>query len=199
MTTTLKFYADAALTTALTTRAINHLIDGSSDPQDFVFYLGSTTANKFRNLNDPDVANLAVEITNITPLWTAATAFIVNDRVRTTAKNGYQYRVQSIAGAGLTGGSEPVWPTTIGNTVVDNQVTWITESKIHESTEIKLALSNVGLDSATAGASLVIGTLINGGSLNAVPIHMRIDDATAIIGQISELGLLVRDTEESPI
>lgn len=195
-----KFYADAALTIAVSARTIAHFVTGANDPQDFVFYYGSTeTGVKAGAESNPSVDQITIGITNATPVWTASAAKVVNDRVRTTAKNGYKYKVQSITSGGLTGASQPIWPTTIGSTVVDNQVTWICEGKIHESTEIKLALSNSGLASAIAGASLAIGTVINGGVANAVPVHLRIDDATAIVGTASELGIVTVSTHEIPV
>jgi hypothetical protein len=56
--------------------------------------------------------------------WTAGdTIGAEGTSLPTTAnQNGYWY--QSTAG-GVTGSTEPVWPTTVGNTVVDNTVTWI--------------------------------------------------------------------------
>lgn len=40
-----------------------------------------------------------------------------------TDRNGYAYRVQSVAGSGLTGATEPIWPAATG-TVVDGGLTW---------------------------------------------------------------------------
>lgn len=61
-------------------------------------------------------------------VWVTATAYAVGVFRRPTVKNGYRYKVTAIAGTGTTGGAEPVWPTTIGSTVVDNaganQITW---------------------------------------------------------------------------
>jgi hypothetical protein len=199
MSTTLLFYADSGLTTALTEQAVNHLIDGSNDPQDLTFYLGSTTSNKFRDMTNPGIDNLSIEIVNITALWQSGHAYVANDFVRTTAKNGYRYKVQAFTGGGISGGTEPAWPTTIGATVADNEVIWLCVGKLHESNEIRLALSLIGLGSSTPGASLVLTTLINGGAVNAIPIYMRIDDATAVIGSASELMLLVRNVAESAV
>lgn len=56
--------------------------------------------------------------------WAAATAYVVGHLRRPTVVNGLRYEVTAIAGGGLSGGAEPSWPTTVGNTVVDNQVTW---------------------------------------------------------------------------
>lgn len=55
--------------------------------------------------------------------WAAATPYGAGAEVRPVAgNNGFCY--YTIAG-GTSGGAEPAWPTTIGNTVVDGTVTWI--------------------------------------------------------------------------
>lgn len=57
------------------------------------------------------------------------------------------------------------------------------------ATAIKLATSQGGLASATAGASLSIGTQVLSGSGNAVSFWARIDDATATVGSYTDLKL----------
>lgn len=54
--------------------------------------------------------------------WAAATAYQVGDVVRPTTGNGFLYRA-IVAGTSHTV-TEPTWPTTIGQTVTDNGVTW---------------------------------------------------------------------------
>lgn len=60
--------------------------------------------------------------------WAPATAYTVGAFRRPTAANGFRYEATAIAGTGTSGGVEPVWPNTIGATVIDNpganQVTW---------------------------------------------------------------------------
>lgn len=60
--------------------------------------------------------------------WVAATAYTVNTFRRPTTANGFRYKVTAILGTGTSAGVEPVWPTTIGATIVDNgggnQITW---------------------------------------------------------------------------
>lgn len=200
MPVSIQFHTDPGLTVPVSSTAPNHDVSGSNDPQDFLFYFGSiVSANKFENVNDPGVDQLVVTVINATPLWLQSTGVAVNDTARSSAKNGYRFRVQSISGSGITGVSEPTWPLVIGQTVVDNEVTWVNDGKIHESTEIKLALTLLGLDSAVAGNPLNIGLVINGGSAGAVEVHMRIDDTTEMIGFEQELQLLVSSITETPI
>lgn len=53
--------------------------------------------------------------------WAAGHAFATGDTVDVA---GILYECVGISGSGLTGAAQPVWPTTPGATVVDNQVTW---------------------------------------------------------------------------
>ena len=200
MAVSLQFYTDSGLQIPVTTQAINHLVDGSSDPQDFIFYIGSVNSlNKYEAASDPGVDDMVLEISNVTALWVASVAKIVDDEVRTIVQNGFVFKVQSITGGGLTGAVEPTWPTTIGLTVVDNEVTWVNDGKIHEPIEIKLALTAIGLDSVVAGQNLNIGTIINGGVPGAAVIYMRIDDATAVVAFATELGLSINNVIETVI
>ena len=54
--------------------------------------------------------------------WSTDTAFAVDDVVVPTTSNGYRYAA-TVAGSSHAS-SEPTWPTTVGDTVVDNGVTW---------------------------------------------------------------------------
>jgi hypothetical protein len=64
--------------------------------------------------------------------WAAATAYPVGTFRRPTAPNGFRYEVTAILGTGTSAGAEPVWPTTVGTTVIDNaganQITWTCRS-----------------------------------------------------------------------
>lgn len=75
----------------------------------------------------------------------------------------------------------------------------ITDSAVgsgHEATEIKLALTEAGLDSATGGASLNLGVTINSGVANAVAIWIRSRDATSTAGTSTELGITTNAVNE---
>jgi hypothetical protein len=56
--------------------------------------------------------------------WAASTAYAVGYNVRPVTANGLKYICTSITSTGLSGSTQPVWPTAIGATVTDNQVTW---------------------------------------------------------------------------
>lgn len=53
--------------------------------------------------------------------WVASTAYSLNDAARPTTRNGFVYQVTT---AGTSAATQPTWPTTAGNTVVDGSVTW---------------------------------------------------------------------------
>jgi len=53
--------------------------------------------------------------------WAASTAYSLGAAVRPTARNTFVYEVTT---AGTSAATEPTWPTTPGNTVVDGTVTW---------------------------------------------------------------------------
>lgn len=108
--------------------------------------------------------------------WAASTAVALNETRLPTTKNGYKYTATV---AGTTAGSEPTWPTVIGNTVVDNTVTWTCVSKTPE-VEFDDAVDDLGtelsalkaiqadsadfdaLDPVAASTAYVVGDLVLG-------------------------------------
>ena len=65
--------------------------------------------------------------------------------------------------------------------------------------DVKLALSSIGLGSATGGASLNIGTTILSGSANAVPVFVRLTSALTAIGNYDDVSLSVSSWVESDV
>lgn len=194
MSVTLDFYSDSGLTTAPAALSVTHAATGAGDPQDFHLYLGSPeSGRRFRAASNPGVDSISVSISNTTAVWSAATVKALDDRARTSTANGYRYKATV---GGTTGSTEPTWPTTIGNTVVDGTVTWTCEQKIHETTEVKLATTQGGLAAATPGAALSLSTQILSGSANAADVWVRLDDATATVGTETELTLTTNSVVE---
>lgn len=66
------------------------------------------------------------------------------------------------------------------------------------ASEIKLALSSVGLDSATGGAALTLTTSVDSGVANAVPIHLRRVSALTTAGVYSDISLTAQELQETP-
>jgi len=86
-----------------------------------------------------------------------------------SAANAVVYFGNPTAGATLQAASSPGFdPITLtpADTTVSSGV---------ETSMIKLATSFVGLDAATAGAALTIGTSLSSGVANAVTVYMRVD------------------------
>ncbi len=59
------------------------------------------------------------------PVWAAATAYALNERVVPATRNGYVYIVTT---AGVSGSSAPSFSTTLAATTSDGTVTWTTEA-----------------------------------------------------------------------
>lgn len=55
--------------------------------------------------------------------WATGTAYVVGNVRRKISSNGYVYRCVVAGTSHAT--TEPTWPTVIGQTVVDNTVTWV--------------------------------------------------------------------------
>lgn len=69
----------------------------------------------------------------------------------------------------------------------------------HPATEVKLAATLVGLDTATAGAALNLGTQINSGAAGAKPVYIRVDDTTGVVGTSTELSLQTNTVIETDL
>ena len=67
--------------------------------------------------------------------WAASTAFVVGDirRAATDQATGLWFRCTV---AGMSGSSEPNWPTESGNTTTDNTVTWTAFPSVYEELSV---------------------------------------------------------------
>lgn len=78
--------------------------------------------------------------------WIASTNYAVGNTVRPVSPNGYRYEVTTDSGS--SGIVEPVWPTTIGNTIVDGGITWTCRGPI--------TIKSVGLQQTGGTLTLVV-------------------------------------------
>lgn len=178
-----------------------HKTDLSDNPQDFTLYLGSLLSGRqLQASSSPGVANITLTPVDLLQRWSSATSYTAGDKVQPLTSNGFVYRCTV---TGVSGGTEPVWPVvTIGTTVVDNTTTWELYSAHHNITEIKLALSSVGLASATAGAALNIGATILGGVASALPIYIRVTNAVTGVSNstgFEEIGVSISALVETAV
>ena len=83
-----------------------------------------------KGINLPVVTDLTPTITD----WAADTVTLLNAAVEPTGANtGYFYVASARGGDFKTHATdEPVWPTTVGATIVDDQVTWTCHKKGHD-------------------------------------------------------------------
>lgn len=69
----------------------------------------------------------------------------------------------------------------------------------HETTEIKLASTQLGLDSATAGAALNLGTVINSGTANKKEIWIRATNAVNSVSSLTDISLVLTAASEAGV
>lgn len=185
---TTKFASDAALTTASDIDdAAGNPLNSDDLPFEKRLYFGDDDDGVvIKDGTNPGTTNVIIPILHLVPEWSGAAAIAANDEIRTTAHNGYVYKAQ---GAGTTGGDEPTWPTTIGATLIDNDVTWECVRRTTEPESLKLSTTQGGLAAATPGASLDLGvTSVPGGAINAVEIWVEVDNVAALTN-VAELYL----------
>ena len=178
-------YADAQLTVVRShiEDPYGNPLNADDLPHDEPQYLGSPTDEAALIAG---TGNLIAHIKHVVPEWSSGLPVVVNQETRTTAHNGFVYRAQ---GPGNTGGAEPTWPAVLGATVVDNDVTWECIRRTTEPEVMRIALTQIGLDSATPGASLDLGvTSIPALPLNALEIWVRVDAVPALTN-VAELWI----------
>ena len=198
---TFKFWTDSNLTVAFSNLfQLQRYTDLSDGAQDFVLYFGSDQPTGDRQclaVSNPGVDNITLTPTDNLAAWQASHAYVVGDRIEPTTPNTYSYQCTV---AGTSAASEPTWPTTpLGSTVTSGGATFTLLAKKHPTTEIKLALSSIGLDSAVAGAALNLGTQILSGSANAVPVYFRFTNTVVTVSDDTgypELSIDVNSIKE---
>jgi len=69
----------------------------------------------------------------------------------------------------------------------------------HEASEVTLATTAAGLDTATAGAALDLGTTLTSGLSGAQPVHIRVENAVTTISNSTELSVDIVATIDSEV
>lgn len=183
------FYNDAQLTAAKT-----YIEDPLSNPlntadlphTERAWYGDPEPGIKIKDGTNPGVDNVMIPILHLVPERANNEAVLANDERRSETHNTYVYKAQ---GAGNTAPAPPIWPTTIGATVVDGAVTWECVRRTTEPEVMKLALTQPGLATATPGAPLDFGvTEVLSLAINAVEVWIEVDGIPALVN-VMELYL----------
>lgn len=180
-----------------------HYTDLSDNPQDFVLYFGSLTADRQAGTaTNYGVDNIELNVTDRLSEWKAATVYAVGQIIQPVGGNGYKY--ECTIGGTSHATTQPTWPVPPGNgygsTVVDNTVTWELSAPRHALTEIKLALTALGLDTAVGGAALPLGNTVDSLVANKKEIHIRVTNAVQIVSNNTgqpEIGLAFNSVVET--
>lgn len=99
-------------------------LNTSTGPVGFTEYLDDTGTKKLILVDGTDgyVFTDSTTYTSIVPsTWLPGNSYAINERAKPNVANGLYYIVTI---DGESGGTEPIWPTVAGNTVVDGTVTW---------------------------------------------------------------------------
>lgn len=183
--------------------SFTHFTSLSDGDQDFQVWLMSTMPEDLRVLqatSNPGIDNITITPTSTTPIFPLSTAVTLGQQYRPISANTYVYQVTT---AGTTDSSSPTWPTTpVGATITSGTAVFTLLGKEHPTTEIKLALTAGGLDSATAGAALSLGTAIYSGVDNAIEINVRVTNTvTDVINDTAypQLGLYINTVKETSV
>ena len=200
---TYKLYTNTGGTTLFTgTIELVHQTDLSDGSQDTVLYFMSLTADRtLKATSSPGVDQVALTPTDAIVDWTVATAYSLGDTIEPSTANTYCYVCTT---AGTSHASvEPTWNTGApGSTNTDGTVVWTLRGKRHEVNEIKLATTLAGLDTATAGAALNLGTSLASGSGNQIQVHVRVTNAVATVSNTTSLvdiGVNINNVQEEAV
>lgn len=138
-----------------------------------LFYGNPITGEVIRDRTDPGVNTIVFEVLHDVPEWSAGLVVALNEEIRSTAHLGYVWRAQNAGTTHAT--TEPVWPTVLGQTVVDNGITWECVYATLEPEDAILSNDAAGLDVNTPGAPLDFGvTEITAGAGNARQYWVRL-------------------------
>lgn len=123
-------------------------------------------------------------------VWQPYTVYTEGDIVVPTTDNGYFYVVVDATGDSLSGSTEPTWPTTIGDTITDNDLVWKVDSTLDAASP---TFEEQQLD-IVSGAQVIwaeIPTINESGNqplIHVFPIIIGKDDSTILIYKSVDSG-----------
>ena len=160
-----------------------------------VVYWGNTDARvKIQDAGNPNVEPIKIY-----------TAQALGEPQRNTELTfGQQFQVGEyiyiVRQAGTTDSNIPTYPAGIGSTVSDGYAMLENIYKAHKIQEVKLSLSESGLNTAIAGGELSLAPTINGGA--SIAIYYQITNSNPSVfntGNYNQLCLAITNYVESPV
>jgi hypothetical protein len=127
--------------------------------------------------------------------WVASTTYAANTIRKPTQpnRNGYAYKVTA-GGGGASGGTEPTWPQTLGNTVVDGALTW-TCTALEETWYAIQSISGTTLKIDGHVQATATSAQVYAGTTETVATYKRepllpalVSTTTAILGTLNIAG-----------
>ena len=107
--------------------------------------------------------------------WEPNSGYSFGNIVEPIVSNGYMY--ESISN-GRTSSNEPVWPTVVNDWCSSGGVHFLCLGAKFQLENIRMSLTQNGLDKATPGAFLPLGEQLQGGKPITVFIRVTNDDST---------------------
>lgn len=164
------------------------------DVQGVVYFGNPDSTVKIQDAGNPNVESIKI-----------FTAQALGEPPRNTELTfGQQFQVGEyiyvVRQPGTSDTDIPIYPTGIGSTVSDGYAVLENIYKAHKIQEVKLSLSELGLNTAIAGGELSLAPTINGGA--SIAIYYQITNGNPAVfntGNYNQLCLAITNYVESPV
>lgn len=141
--------------------------------EEIVFTLDELSTENLRSFFRAGTVTPKSAVPSSASAWQASTAYALGDWVEPTTPNGFAYKATV---AGTSSASEPTWPTTEGDTVVDGTVTWTAYAIGTKADEVmQLNGTEVRILGAGTGPINIVVKDISGS-----PTHVKDTDYTEV-------------------
>lgn len=193
---TFKIWADETMLTEFgsptPTGNQTNIHHNGKDSQEFMFFLGSkAVSRKMQTAQNSGNDFIQIQVIDILPERKAEHEYSEGNLIEPELNNGFVY--QCITG-GISGKDAPNWPIGIGSEVRDGAAVFRNVGAKHATSEVRLALSKVGLDKAEAGAALQLAPELPSGV--AVAIYVRVTNGVSDVYNSINTPILAIQTNE---
>ena len=153
--------------------AINY--DTNTTQLDYLYYFGSSLVNRKlmpTGSDDTTSGQIEIRLTDTLPLAPRNKSLKKGEIYASPDGNNFAYQVTT---AGYTDTALVGYTTQVGGGTKDGNAQLTNIGQRHRASEVKLSLTQNGLNSAQAGATLLLGASLQSGISYAKPIYMRIN------------------------